>query len=64
MLLSPWTRLRYNLLLLVCARAPHLIQSQLNEVMTTVVYCDYPEAWTGLLEAVMSHLTSNVSGTI
>lgn len=42
-------------------RAPHIIQSQLSEVMTTVVYSDYPQAWPGLLEAVMAHLTSNVS---
>ncbi|KAF8071226.1 SAD2 [Scenedesmus sp. PABB004] len=39
--------------------APHIIQSQLSEVMSTVVYCDYPEAWPGLLEAVMKNLTAN-----
>lgn len=44
-----------------CCRAPHIIQSQLVEVMSTLVYCDYPAAWPGLLEAVMVHLTSNVS---
>jgi hypothetical protein len=41
--------------------APHIIQSQLQEVLTTVVYCDYPQEWPGLLEAVMAHLTSGVS---
>ena len=52
------------LVLLYCRgvlRAPHIIQSQLSEVITTVVYCDYPQAWPGLLEGVMAHLTSNVS---
>eukprot|EP00878_Enallax_costatus_P046967 GHUV01057304.1.p1 GENE.GHUV01057304.1~~GHUV01057304.1.p1 ORF type:complete len:796 (+),score=306.27 GHUV01057304.1:175-2562(+) len=43
-------------------RAPHIIQSQLSEVMTTVVYCDYPQAWPGLLETVMAHLTSSDHG--
>lgn len=40
--------------------APHIIQSQLAEVLTTIVYCDYPQKWPTLLEAVMGHLTSNV----
>eukprot|EP00879_Flechtneria_rotunda_P022091 GHRR01023309.1.p1 GENE.GHRR01023309.1~~GHRR01023309.1.p1 ORF type:complete len:1020 (+),score=395.54 GHRR01023309.1:417-3476(+) len=40
-------------------RVPHIIQSQLNEVLITIVYCDYPEAWPGLLETTMAHLTSN-----
>lgn len=29
-----------------------------------MVYSDFPEAWPGLLEAIMSHLTSNVRGKI
>ena len=43
-------------------RAPHVIQSQLVEVAGTVVYADFPEAWPGLLEALLGHLTSNVRG--
>ncbi|KAI8465003.1 MAG: armadillo-type protein [Monoraphidium minutum] len=39
-------------------RAPPLVQSQMGEVFKSLVYCDYPEAWPGLLEAVYSHLTS------
>uniref|UniRef100_A0A383WBL3 Importin N-terminal domain-containing protein n=1 Tax=Tetradesmus obliquus TaxID=3088 RepID=A0A383WBL3_TETOB len=38
--------------------APHIVQSQLQEVLTTVVYCDYPQHWPQLLETVMAHLTS------
>jgi hypothetical protein len=51
-----------RLLRLLSCSAPHIIQSQLQEVLTTVVYCDYPQHWPGLLEAVMGHLTSAVSG--
>jgi hypothetical protein len=43
----------------VCS-SPHIIQSQLQQVLASVVYSDYPQAWPGLLEAVMGHLTSNV----
>lgn len=39
-------------------RAPPLVQSQLGEVFKSLVYCDYPESWPGLLEAVYGHLTS------
>jgi hypothetical protein len=53
-----WTLL---LLRLLSCSAPHIIQSQLQEVLTTVVYCDYPQQWPKLLEAVMGHLTSGVS---
>lgn len=42
--------------------APRIIQTQLQEVLGSVVYADFPEAWPGLLESIMGHLTSNVSG--
>ena len=37
------------------------MQSQLGEVFKSLVYCDYPDSWPGLLEAVYGHLTSGVS---
>lgn len=37
---------------------PPLIQSQMSEVFKSLVYCDYPERWPGLLEAVYGHLAS------
>jgi len=30
----------------------------MGEVFKSLVYCDYPDAWPGLLEAVYAHLTS------
>lgn len=39
-------------------RAPPLVQSQMAEVFKSMVYCDYPDNWPGLLEAVYGHLTS------
>lgn len=44
--------------------APHIIQTQLQEVLGAVVYSDFPEAWPGLLETIMGHLTSNVRGKL
>jgi hypothetical protein len=41
--------------------APPLVQSQLAEVFKTLVYCDYPERWPGLLQEVFGHLTSQVT---
>jgi hypothetical protein len=41
--------------------SPHIIQSQLQEVLSAVAYADYPHAWPGLLEAALGLLTSNVS---
>jgi hypothetical protein len=32
----------------------------MGEVFKSLVYCDYPEKWPGLLEAVYGHLTSHV----
>lgn len=32
----------------------------MGEVFKSLVYCDYPEQWPGLLEAVYGHLTSQV----
>jgi hypothetical protein len=43
--------------------APHIIQSQLQEVLGAVVYADFPDAWPGLLDTIMGHLTSNVSSS-
>lgn len=40
---------------------PHIIQSQLQEVLGSVVYSDFPQAWPTLLDTIMGHLTSNVS---
>lgn len=34
----------------------------MGEVFKSLVYSDYPESWPGLLEAVYSHLTSQVGG--
>ncbi|GLC37117.1 hypothetical protein PLESTB_000981600 [Pleodorina starrii] len=39
-------------------RAPHNIQSQLSEVFKIMVYCDYPEQWPGLLEALYGNLSA------
>lgn len=47
--------------LCVPCSAPHIVQSQLQEVLGAVVYADFPEAWPGLLDTIMGHLTSNVS---
>jgi hypothetical protein len=41
--------------------APHIIQSQLQEVLGAVIYSDFPEQWPTLLDSIMGHLTSNVS---
>lgn len=42
------------------ARAPHTIQSQLSEVFKMVIYCDYPERWPGLMEALYGNLGAQV----
>ncbi|EFJ51590.1 hypothetical protein VOLCADRAFT_79706 [Volvox carteri f. nagariensis] len=39
-------------------RAPHNIQSQLSEVFKIIVYCDYPEQWPGLLQALYGNLSA------
>lgn len=39
-------------------RAPHAIQSQLSEVFKIIAYCDYPERWPSLLEALYGNLAS------
>lgn len=48
------------LLLFTACSAPHIIQSQLQEVLGAVIYSDFPEQWPTLLDSIMGHLTSNV----
>ena len=45
---------------LISPRAPHIVQSQLSEVAKCIVYCDFPEKWPGVLEAVYNNLNSQV----